>query len=148
MPAQKLDLVLYDNDTLTWRLSIRSGSARTAAEAAKLPAFDLTGWGAVLQIRKSAAADEVLAEISTPALPGHVGTGIEIDAPGEGGLVLTFAHSLVTPAFIQAKAGMYDLLLIHPEGRPYRVMYGAANAVRGITRLSPELREIHLTVAA
>lgn len=147
MPAQEYSFKLYDNDTLTLRLSIRSGTARTAAEAAKLPAFDLTGWGAVLQVRKNAASEELLAEISTPNLPGHVGAGIDIEAPAEGDLVLTFPHWLVTPAFFKAKAGEYDLVLIHPEGQPYRVMYGLVTPSRGITRLSRELAQIHLAVA-
>lgn len=148
MPAQKLDLTLYDNDTLTLRLSIKSGTAKTPNEALRLPEFELDGWGALLQIRKSAASTELLAEISTPALPGHTGSGIEVSEPRCGELVLTFSHTLVTDAMLLAKTCEYDLLLIHPSGRPYRTMFGFIMAKRGVSRLSPLVASMTLALGA
>ena len=148
MPAQKLDLTLYDNDTLTLRLSIKSGTAKTPNEALRLPEFRLDGWGALLQIRKSAASPDLLAEISTPGLTGHTGEGIEVSEPHCGELVLTFSHTLVTEAMLLAKTCEYDLLLIHPSGRPYRTMFGTIMAKRGVSRLSPLVAPMTLALGA
>lgn len=134
MAAQKLDLTLYDNDTLTLRLSLRTGTARSPAETALLPPLVLTGWGAILQIRKPLPPNDLIAELSTPGLAGHTGVGIDISTRTDGDMTLTFDAAIVTPAFVAMKQAEYDLVLVHPSGKPYRVMTGAITARRGITR--------------
>ena len=141
MAAQRLDIHVYDNDTTGIFITLRSGVARSVREVTAMPSFDLAGWGALLQVRRSASDEKLLAELSTPSLAGHSGMGVEIVDPMEGTLSVTFSPLVITKDLLAIGKAEYDLLLIHPEGMPYRVMFGALIAKRGVSRISEELRQ-------
>ena len=141
MAAQRLDIHVYDNDTTGIFISLRSGAARAAREVSALPSFDLSGWGALLQVRRSASDEKLLTELSTPSLAGHSGVGVEIVDPVKGSLSVTFSPPVITNDLLAIGKAEYDLLLIHPEGMPYRVMFGSLIAKRGVSRISDELRK-------
>lgn len=149
MAAQRLDIHVYDNDTTGIFISLRSGVARSARDISAMDSFDLSGWGALLQVRSSPSDEKLLVELSTPNLAGHSGMGVEIIDPVEGTLSVTFSPLVITKDLLAIGKAEYDLLLIHPEGMPYRVMFGTLIAKRGVSRISDELRQwIEISLSA
>lgn len=134
MSAQKLDITLYDNDTLRIALTLKQGVTVSHANTAALPPLPLTGYHALLQARNPENGD-LLGEISTPALQGHVGTGIVIADPANGQLTLTFLPAFTTPSLLLLKIVDYDMVVIDPQGAPYRVMYGKLTTLKGVARV-------------
>ena len=91
---------------------------------------DLTGFTALMQIRKTRATDEVLVQLSTDSLPEDDGT-ITIDGPN--GLLELFIDDAVTATFLEGY-GVYDILLTAPSGRSSRPIEGSITFSPGSTK--------------
>lgn len=133
MSAQKLDLTIYDNDTYTLELSVKDGTTVSNTVAQTLPPLVLTGYAALLQLRRPTG--ELLAELSTPGLAGHSGQGIVITDAANGAISVTFGPTFCTPALLALKIVDYDLILIDALGAPHRYMYGKLMALKGVSRV-------------
>ena len=91
---------------------------------------DLTGFTALMQIRKTRFDDAVLVQLSTDSLPEDDGT-ITIDGPN-GTLALFIDHT-VTATF-DFEYGVYDIILIAPSDRRSRPIEGAITFSPGSTQ--------------
>lgn len=90
---------------------------------------DLTGFTALMQIRKTRGDDAVLVQLSTDSLPEDDGT-ITIDGPN--GLLELFIDDAVTATFPEGY-GVYDILLTAPSGRRSRPIEGSITFSPGST---------------
>lgn len=90
---------------------------------------DLTGFTALMQIRKTRGDDTVLVQLSTDSLPEDDGT-ITIDALN--GLLVLFIDDAVTATFPEGY-GVYDILLTAPSGRRSRPIEGSITFSPGST---------------
>lgn len=91
---------------------------------------DLTGFTALMQIRKTRFDDAVLVQLSTDSLPEDDGT-ITIDGPN--GLLELLIEPAVTAIF-DFEYGVYDILLTAPSGRRSRPIEGAITFSPGSTQ--------------
>lgn len=83
----------------------------------------LTGYTALMQIRKTRMDDIVLVQLSTDSLPEDDGT-IVIEGPfGPGTIELTIEHT--ETAGFDFEYGVHDLLLISPAGVRSRPIEGS-----------------------
>ena len=127
MPAREYQLNLQSNATTRLSFTLRHGRAKTPAEMAKLPTFDLTGVRLHLQVRKTETAADVLLDCSTE------NGRLEIAGDGKFSLVL-HPGDLQT---VKAWRGTYDLLLILPPergGDHIPLLFGEAICKLGVTR--------------
>lgn len=91
---------------------------------------DLTGFTALMQIRKTRGDSTVLVQLSTDSLPEDDGT-ITIDGPN--GLLLLFIDHLTTKTF-DFEYGVYDIILIAPSTRRSRPIEGSITFSPGSTQ--------------
>lgn len=91
---------------------------------------DLTGFTALMQIRKTRFDDEVLVQLSTDSLPEDDGT-ITIDGPN--GLLELLIEPDVTAGF-DFEYGVYDILLTAPSTRRSRPIEGSITFSPGSTK--------------
>jgi hypothetical protein len=91
---------------------------------------DLTGFTALMQIRKTRGDTTVLVQLSTDSLPEDDGT-ITIDGPN-GTLALLLEHT--ETALLDFEYGVYDIILIAPSGRRSRPIEGSITFSAGSTQ--------------
>lgn len=93
-------------------------------DAGKTP-YDLTGCVALMQVRTTADAQEILLELSTE------NNRIKL-SQGEGKLLLIFDAAATTP--LTFESAVYDLLVKFPTGVIRRVVQGAFTLSQGVTK--------------
>jgi len=120
MPAASYDFEIEQGATLIKPIVWKDSSGA---------AVNLTGYTAKMQIRKSAASEEVLLELSSTNGKLVLTTG-----SGTGAGTITMIFSATTTAAIGWSRGKYDLELTSADGTVTRLMEGEITVSKEITR--------------